>query len=143
MKSALLAAALSIAAITSPSAPAQAQDFTSGGFHGGGFTGSDFTRVFPAPTRNQGWGVHARPGFGFDRHRHDGDRHRRHDGQLDNGVVLGGYYGGEWALYHNRSWEPDSFNDWWHDNPERAYPAWMQHNQHCDRMWYRGDTLVC
>ena len=143
MKSALLAAALSIAAIASPSVPARAQDFTNGGFHGGDFTGSDFSGVFPAVTQNQGWGIHARSGFGVGRHHHDGDHHRRHDGRFDDGVVLGGYYGGEWALYNNRSWEPDSFNDWWHDNPERAYPAWMQHNQHCDRMWYRGDTLVC
>jgi hypothetical protein len=53
------------------------------------------------------------------------------------------WYGGEWALYNNRSWAPDSYNDWWHDNPSRAYPAWMQRNQDCSRKWFSGDTLTC
>jgi hypothetical protein len=63
------------------------------------------------------------------------------------GVVVcdgfGGWYGGEWALYNNRSWESDSYNDWWHDRPDRAYPAWMRRNQDCSRPWYSGDTLTC
>jgi hypothetical protein len=53
------------------------------------------------------------------------------------------WYGGEWALYNNRSWEPDSYNDWWHDRPERAYPRWLSHNQDCARRWYSGDVLTC
>ena len=59
------------------------------------------------------------------------------------GDGLGGWYGGEWALYNNRTWEADSYNDWWHDRPERAYPAWMRRNQDCARQWYSGDTLTC
>jgi hypothetical protein len=33
--------------------------------------------------------------------------------------VVMDWYGGEWALYNNRSWAPDSYNDWWHDRPDR------------------------
>jgi hypothetical protein len=59
-----------------------------------------------------------------------------------NQVVMD-WYGGEWALYNNRSWAPDSYNDWWHDRPDRAYPAWMRHNEGCSRQWYAADTLRC
>jgi hypothetical protein len=51
--------------------------------------------------------------------------------------------GGEWALYNNRSWEADSFNDWWHDRPDRAFPRWMQANQDCARMWWGGGGWRC
>ena len=56
---------------------------------------------------------------------------------------FGGWYGGEWAIYNNRTWEADSYNDWWHDRPDRAYPAWMRRNQDCSRQWFSGDTLRC
>lgn len=57
-----------------------------------------------------------------------------------NGVWVNG---GEWARYNNQSWQSDSFNDWWHDRPDRAYPAWMRSNQNCARQWYAGSTLRC
>jgi hypothetical protein len=76
--------------------------------------------------------------------RRDGDRRgRRGRGSFGCGDVVTGWYGGEWALYNNRSWEPDSYNDWWHDNPERAFPRWMSRNQDCARKWYSGDVLTC
>ena len=73
-----------------------------------------------------------------------GDRDRRHHrgGGCRSDVVLDSY-GGEWALYNNRSWEPESYNDWWHERPERAYPRWMTRNQDCARRWYSGDVLTC
>jgi hypothetical protein len=74
--------------------------------------------------------------------RHDGDRRHRRGGGCRTDVVMD-WYGGEWALYNNRSWEPDSYNDWWHDRPERAYPRWMTRNQDCARRWYSGDALTC
>jgi hypothetical protein len=75
---------------------------------------------------------------------HDADRRdRRGRGVFGCGDSFTSYYGGEWALYNNRSWEPDSYNDWWHDNPERAYPRWMTRNQDCARRWYSGDVLTC
>ena len=57
--------------------------------------------------------------------------------------------GGGGIVYYDRDyqgdsvWRSNSFNDWWHDNPERAYPRWMQNNGNCDRQWYAGDTLRC
>lgn len=137
MRAVLLAAAASIAAITSPFAPVQAQQFVSGQRISWG-PGTPAGPVIGQPSFRDGC---------FDRfHHHDGadrdGRHRRDRVRCDTSVVMD-YYGGEWALYNNRSWEPNSYNDWWHDNPGRAYPAWMRHNEHCDRMWWSGDTLIC
>ena len=82
------------------------------------------------------------PGFRGDpcRDHRDGD-HRRVD-RCRSDVVMD-WYGGEWALYNNRSFAPDSYNDWWHDRPDRAYPAWMRHNRDCQRQWFSGDVLSC
>jgi hypothetical protein len=68
---------------------------------------------------------------------------RRGGRDLCRSSVVMGWYGGEWAEYNNRSWSPDSYNDWWHDRPDRAYPAWMRRNQGCQRPWYSGDILTC
>ena len=117
MRIALLGLAASIAAVTL-TAPVQAQDW-SGGVHSDGQRFND-----PHHTGDR-----------IDLRR---DRHRR-----DNSNLVLDSYGGEWALYNNRSWEADSYNDWWHDRPDRAFPRWMQHNQDCSRQWYSGDTLRC
>jgi hypothetical protein len=50
---------------------------------------------------------------------------------------------GEWALYNNRTWESDSYNDWWHDRPDRAYPRWMSNNQNCQRQYWSGGGWRC
>ena len=76
------------------------------------------------------------------------DRGRRDDrrrGRSSDTVVIGnlGYYGGEWALYNNRSFESDSYNDWWHDRPDRAYPRWMSNNQDCQRQYWTGSGWRC
>src|SRR4051794_27690477 len=68
-----------------------------------------------------------------DRRDRNGDRQRRDFCRSD---VVMDWYGGEWALYNNRSWNSDSYNDWWHDQPWRAYPAWTRHNQDCQRQWF-------
>ena len=58
------------------------------------------------------------------------------------------YADGEWALYNNRAFEPDSYNDWWNDRPDRAFPRWVQ-EQHArgtcdsDRMWWSGSGWHC
>jgi hypothetical protein len=67
----------------------------------------------------------------------------RHGGGVRCGDMVMDVYGGEWALYNNRSWDPDSYNDWWHDRPNRAYPHWMTMNQDCQRRWFSGDVLRC
>ena len=41
------------------------------------------------------------------------------------------------------AWKSDSFNDWWHDRRDRSYPAWLQRNQDCQRMWWDGSVLRC
>lgn len=92
-------------------------------------------------------------GFGhcgdFDRDRRDGHRDMRRDGSFGCGFDGGfAYADGGWALANNRSWEPDSYNDWWHDRPDRAFPRWVR-EQHrrgtCDpdRMWWSGAGWRC
>jgi hypothetical protein len=119
----LLAAAGSIAAIVLAAGGAQAQSFNS--THHGRFEG----RI-------------ANPALacGGDRSFH-GDR-RGARGACATDVVMG-WYGGDWAQWNNKSWEPTSYNDWWHEEPSRAYPAWMSRNQDCSRQWYSADTLRC
>jgi hypothetical protein len=129
MKYVLLAAAASCAIATLPSAPVQAQSTGSAAFVG---------------VNSGGGSVRIHRGFGGDRR--DGwqrrDRHRR-DGRFDDDAVIGTWVdGGEWALYNNRSWEPDSYNDWWHDRPDRAFPRWVQ-NGNCERMWWSGGNWRC
>jgi len=78
-------------------------------------------------------------------HRGDG-RHGDRPGRGGTDCIVGGgwgYYGGEWALYNNRSWESDSYNDWWHDRPDRAFPRWVQNNQNCERIWSSGAGWRC
>lgn len=135
MRRVALAAAVALAAITLSPAPAGAQQFTDQGFPGQGF--GDHHRGFPravAPDRG-GFDCSARGG------RHDRRRNRR----ADCGDGFYPWYGGEWALYNNRSWESDSYNDWWHDRPDRAYPRWVRNNRDCDpeRMWWSGDGWHC
>jgi hypothetical protein len=122
MKIMLLAAAASLAAIAFPAAPAGAE-------HRAAFVG--------IPAAHSG---HMSGSFHGDRRGH---RDGRGDRRFGDSVVLGDWYGGEWAQYNNRSWDSDSYNDWWHDRPSRAYPAWVQHNEGCARMWYAADTLRC
>jgi hypothetical protein len=129
MRALLLAAAASLTAIILPVAPAQALDPA-----GMGFTSSSASGV----TVHRGPGINHRSGgftVGDDRH---GDRNRRTRSEVD--MVT---YGGEWALYNNRSWESDSYNDWWHDQPWRSYPKWVSTNQNCERMWWSGGGWRC
>jgi len=124
MKSMMLAAIGSLAAAAA--VPAQAQSWASSSFGSGA----------AAPTVQSGSGVRI--------HRGDGDRDRRHHrhGRPGDTVIIGGWYGGEWALYNNRSWESDSYNDWWHDQTWRSFPRWTQRGD-CSRQWYAADTLRC
>ena len=84
----------------------------------------------------------ASPGFRGDVCR-EARGERRGGREVCRSDVVMDWYGGQWVLYNNRSWDPDSYNDWWHDRPDRAYPAWMRHNEGCTRQWYAADTLRC
>lgn len=74
--------------------------------------------------------------------RHHGGRHDRRRNRGSDGFL------GGWGYYDtdiNRSWEADSYNDWWHDRPDRAFPRWVRHNENCapERMWWSGGGWHC
>jgi len=119
MRNLLLAAAAVLAAAAITAAPATAQSAAAGAFagassHGSGQSGS-------SQFVNPGW-----------------DRHDRHRRRGDNGDV----FIGEWPQQGDTVWRSNSFNDWWHDRPDRAFPRWVQ-NGKCERPWWHGDTLSC
>ncbi len=77
------------------------------------------------------------PDFGRD------DRDDRHDRRRRGHVILLGGYGGYADRDIDRSWQPDSFNDWWHERPHRSHPAWMSRNENCERMYWSGGGWRC
>jgi hypothetical protein len=84
-------------------------------------------------------------GFGFsfgDGRRND--RRDRHDRRGDDEIGIW-VNSGEWAQYNNRTFESDSFNGWWHDRPDRAYPAWVRNNQNMQncRLYWAGGGWRC
>jgi hypothetical protein len=83
--------------------------------------------------------------------RHGNDSHFRHirvghdgfhDGFNDGVGYAGGYYD-DGDFDGNRSFDPDKWNDWWHERPERAFPRWMSHNEDCQRIWWSGGGWRC
>ena len=80
---------------------------------------------------------------------HDRDRHDRHDGRSDRRDFDGddgfGNFYYSYDFDGNRSFDPDKWNDWWHERPWRAYPRWVQYNRNCDpsRMWQGGGVWRC
>ena len=104
--------------------PAQAQSFTSATF--GAANASNWVTTAPEVRRHPGDGrMHTRIHRGF-------GAAYAYSGYEDEGDFDG-----------NRSFDPDKWNDWWHDRPDRAYPRWMTHNQDCARKWFSGDVLTC
>jgi hypothetical protein len=115
MRYVLLATAALLAAAAIPGAPANAQSMGRSGFT-------------------------ASPQFHGDFNHNGGQRHDGQHRRFNQSVVLD-----NWGYYDsdiNRSWEPDSFNDWWHDQPWRSYPRWMQSGS-CDRIWSGGGQWRC
>jgi hypothetical protein len=129
MRTMVLAAAASLAAIATP---ADAQDRPgSGGF------------MLFNPSENPAvdqWSASSAASFDRSGHR-SGRHHDRHSDRGFDGPV--GWYGGDWAYYNNRSFSSESYNDWWHDRPDRAFPRWMQNNQNCQRLWWSGGGWRC
>jgi hypothetical protein len=129
-----IAAAGTLAASAIP-AVGQAQSWSGAAFTAGpAFTG-DASGV--TVHRGTGGFVGGHGDFGH------GDR-RHHDGRGRRGDA---FVGGAWGYYdyQDRTFEPDSYNDWWHDRPDRAYPRWVRHNENCteDRMWQGGGEWRC
>jgi hypothetical protein len=57
-----------------------------------------------------------------------------------------GYYEGDYDA--NRSFDPDKWNDWWHERTDRSYPRWVQEGSvdgTCEpsRMWWSGAGWHC
>ncbi len=75
-----------------------------------------------------------RNGFQGEAPRHRGDRRRRDGGSI---LIYDRDYQGDTA------WRANSYNDWWHDRPERSYPRWMANNQDCQRIWWSGGGWRC
>jgi hypothetical protein len=124
MRMMLLAAAAPFAAIAIPASPAEAQSQV---FAGGLSAVSNPHNVWSARPADRV--ISDRRG------RHHG-RHRDRDA-----AIFGG-----WGWYDadlNRSWESNSFNDWWHDRPDRSFPRWVRQNQNCERMWWSGGGWRC
>lgn len=113
MRALLFLAAATVAAVAIPATPAAADP-----------PQRSFTGIPPA-SAHSGFGH----GVRFDRRRHRG---------LDGAIL---YYDREYQ--GDTAWRSDSFNDWWHDRPNRAYPAWVQRNQGCERQWWQGSVLTC
>ncbi len=88
-----------------------------------------------AQSRSQGFSSSSESSFASDFRRDDRRRDRRN---RDSDVFIG-----EWPQQGDTAWRSNSFNDWWHDQPHRAYPAWMQRNQKCERMWWSGGDWRC
>lgn len=116
MRALLLGAAVALTAIALPAAPASAQ-VTDGQFVGIPDGKADFHNDF---------------GFGQD---------GRRDGRRLRGS--GDVFIGDWPRQGDTAWRSDSFNDWWHDQPHRSFPRWVQKNQDCERMYWAGGAWRC
>lgn len=125
----------SLGAIALPSTAIAQSLVDEGGYSSSGSSGrGDIGRV-RGDTKLQGCDV--RRGQRGDRE--SGNRGRRGSCGSSNTWIDAG----EWALYNNRSWESDSYNDWWHDQPWRSYPRWVSKNEDCQRQWWSGGGWRC
>jgi hypothetical protein len=136
MKPVLLVAAASLATFLIPGASAQALTNGSHFRNGPSAPPGPFVSGRPAEGRFA-------PGFAC-----DGRDMRRRDGRAHGAIDGCAAFPAGWGYFDqdiNRSWAPDSFNDWWNDRPDRAYPRWIFHNQDCtpDRMWWSGSGWHC
>jgi hypothetical protein len=107
-----------------------------------------------APAAAQSWNRPPPNGFhdGFHDGFRDGHRDRDHrDFRRDRRDRDGDsfFFTPEaWAYYNNRGWQSDSYNDWWHDRTDRAYPRWVQEQRRSgscspDRVWWSGSGWHC
>ena len=133
MRAMLLGLAAPLAATLVPAAPAAALDPASPQFTVGAAAAVTVHRGGPGR-----FGGDFRDDFRRDDHDGDRDGHdrRRHRG-FDTIVYLDREWQGDTA------WRAESFNDWWHERPNRAFPRWVQGNQGCERLWWSGGGWRC
>lgn len=131
MRTMLLGLAAPLAAISLPAAPAVALDPAGSQFTAGAAAGVAVHRGGPGRSDRD-----FRRG---DRRGHDRDRRdRRHHRDLDGFVFLDDR---EWQ--GDTAWRPGSYNDWWHERPNRSFPRWVRNNQGCERQWWSGAGWRC
>ena len=141
MKSALLGAAVIAAASFALASPAPAQSFVaasitaSSGVKESGFVGARSAYGVQIHRGAAGFSSGSTDDFRRDRHGHGRD--------FAFGYAPGYYDPGDYDA--NRSFDPDKWNDWWHERPERSFPRWVWRNRDCteDRMWWSGAGWRC
>lgn len=72
-----------------------------------------------------------------------GDSFTRDDHRRDRRDVGGDIYFPYREYQGDTLWRPESFNDWWHERPNRSYPAWVARNNRCERLWWSGGGWRC
>ncbi|HEX8839110.1 MAG TPA: hypothetical protein VF750_01420, partial [Sphingomicrobium sp.] len=106
---------LCIAALVVAASPASSQSFAAGDFGASpSFRNSGFVSPPAAMIMHRDYRADHR------RDHRRGDHRRGHDGRYDYapyGYLGYGYYLGDYDA--NRSFDPDKWNDWWHERPER------------------------
>ena len=130
----LLGLAAPLAAIAFPAAPAVALDPAHSQFTVGAAAGVTIHRG--GPGRFDG---DFRRG---DRRGHDRDGRDRRDRHRDrdfDGLV----YVGDREYQGDTAWRANSYNDWWHERPNRSFPRWVRNNQDCERQWWSGGGWRC
>ena len=153
----LLVSAGPLAALLLSAAPAGAERWSDASFgaaanvtvHRGGGGDRSFGQFTARQRGGRDFDCERRGGRDFRRDR-DGrgrDRDRDRD-RFDRDCFFGGGSLGylDYGDYDaNRSFDPDLWNDWWHERPRRAYPRWVWRNQGCDesRMWSSGAGWRC
>lgn len=141
MKGLLLAAGAPVVALIISSAPAVAASSNGNAGSAASVTVHHGSVGRGRPEFREGAFACQQRGGGFDRDRRHGHDFGGDCGFLDAG--LGYLDPGDYDA--NRSFNPDLWNDWWHERPNRAYPRWVQQNQNCtpDRMWWSGSGWHC
>lgn len=121
---------LATAALMLPALPAQAQRSAT--------VSSNWTSSGSADVR-----IHRGPGVHRDRDGHWRGERRDRDRRWRGGSDVIVYDSGLWALYNNRSWEADSYNDWFQEHESRSLPRWVQNNKDCKRIYWSGGGWTC
>ena len=129
MRMMLLGLAAPLAAITLP-APALALDPASPQFTVGAAAGVTVHRGVSGPFDSD---------VRHDRRGHDRFRRDRRRDRDFGGFV---YYGDR-EYQGDTAWRANSYNDWWHERPNRSFPRWVQNNQNCERQWWSGGGWRC
>ena len=126
---------IALAAAAAIPATASAQTVAAGGFSGSTAFADGSRRIVASSGVSVHRGDYSQGGD------HSGDYRDRHRYSREGS----GYFVGDLRDGYdiNRGWAADSYNDWWHDRPDRAFPRWMTSNQACERQFWTGSGWRC